>query len=114
VSGKDATDIAERAKALRGRRDTADGTGVEPRELLADVTEVMAGVERVRSAAILQRLVENWPNTYGTWGSQDFAGALRAFEVEIRTSGRVDGKSGQSWVSAADVKHAMEHPAITD
>jgi S-DNA-T family DNA segregation ATPase FtsK/SpoIIIE len=114
IAGKEATDLAERAKTIRGRRDTADGTEVEPRELLADVTEVMGGVERVRSAAILQRLIENWPDTYGTWGSQDFASALRAFDVEIRTSGRVDGKSGQSWVSAADVQHATEHPAITD
>ncbi|QUQ64571.1 hypothetical protein JJ691_22910 [Kutzneria sp. CA-103260] len=81
ISGKDAMDIADRAKTIRGRRDTADGTEVEPRDLLTDVTEAMVGVERVRSAAVLQQLIEKWPNTHDTWGSQDFAAALRTFDI---------------------------------
>ncbi|QUQ72548.1 cell division protein FtsK [Kutzneria sp. CA-103260] len=113
VSGKDATDLADRAKAIRGWRDTAYGTDTEARDFLGDVLAVMAGADRVKTVDILQRLKENWPAAYDGWSSQDFADTLKSIDVVIR-QGRVGGEGGQRYVAGDDVRHALEHPAITD
>jgi hypothetical protein len=93
--------------------DTPAPEPVAARDFLADVLAVMAGADRVKSVDILQRLKENWPAAYDEWSSQDFADALKPFGVEIK-QGRVNGEAGQRYVAGDDIRHAMEHPALTD
>jgi len=116
VNGVEAAEVIRRSVELRrkfGVQDTPAPEPVAARELLADAARVMEGVDRVKSADILQRLKEKWPDTYGKWGPQDLAAGLRVFEVEIQI-GRVNGEAGQRYVAGDDVRHAMEQQAITD
>ncbi|MBV8932756.1 MAG: ATP-binding protein [Kutzneria sp.] len=79
VDGQAATEIADRAKALRGRRTTptAGGLDQEPaRDLLADVDEVMAGEPRMRTEVIRQRLRELHPGSYEGMSARELAEAL--------------------------------------
>lgn len=109
VSGESASEIANRAKEARARVGRA--ISAEPelvRELLADMAEVMAGAEKMRSSEALQRLKEQWPDSYAAWSAQVFATALRdSHGVEIR-SGRVEGQAGQRYILEDDVLDAME------
>lgn len=116
VNGTEAADVVRRSVQLRrkhGMADTPSPKAAEVREVLADVTEVMEGMDRVKSTEVLQHLKEKWSSTYGTWGSQDLAAGLRTVGVEIR-QGRVGREEGQRYVSGDDVRHAMEHPAIPE
>jgi DNA segregation ATPase FtsK/SpoIIIE, S-DNA-T family len=115
VNGMEAAEVVRRSVELRRKHGAADSPEplLEHRELLADVVEVMAGANRMKSADVLQQLKQNLPDAYGAWGAQDLAAALRAEKVEIR-QGRLNGEAGQRYVSADDVQHAMEHPATPD
>lgn len=108
ISTKEAWALAARAKEIRVRAgrvfEAADLD--DSRDLLADLKHAMAGAEKVRSTTILQRLKEEWPDTYMPWSAQKFADALRPHGIEIR-SGRVDGAAGQRHVHEADVLAAM-------
>ena len=110
VDGRQAAEVAEQAKALRARagRVVDQGDPVAERVLLVDVAAVVVGEDRVRSAAVLQRLAEHWPETYSTWSAQQLADGLRRAGVEIRV-GRVDGRGGQRYIQTSDVHAAVKH-----
>ena len=83
------------------------------RDLLADVATVMAGTDRVRSAEVLRRLADRWPDAYGGWSAQRFAAELGDEHVSIRP-GRIDGQAGQRYVPAAVVAEVLERRAEQD
>lgn len=109
VDGDDATEIANRAVALRkrGRRGTrlhvVEDQGVDH---LAAVREALRGEPRVRTAVLLGRLIEADAALYEPWGFQELKAALDAEHVPIRKS------DGHSVVRADDVEAAVQHRAL--
>jgi S-DNA-T family DNA segregation ATPase FtsK/SpoIIIE len=114
VSTKDAyTVIARAMDTLRrtGRTTTDQPTAPEPiRDLLVDVSAVLDGDDRLRSADVLHQLRVRWESAYGTWSAQQFATALNDCGVEIKKRS-LDGQPGQRVVLAADVTAAFHAQA---
>ena len=70
VDGAAAAEIAERAKARRAAVTTRTGAEAPARNVIADVSTVMAGRDRVRSSDVLQALKERWQESYAAWSAQ--------------------------------------------
>jgi S-DNA-T family DNA segregation ATPase FtsK/SpoIIIE len=80
VSGEQAADIAERAKAVRSkvatRSEAEPGQRVDP---LADIAAALGDTARMRTDEVRQRLAEADPGTYRDWTASDLTQALDAF-----------------------------------
>ena len=66
IDDDEAEAVTDRAEALRNAV-TTTSRAVEPRDHLADVAEVLAGQERVRTPEIIHRLKNLDPAAYGDW-----------------------------------------------
>ncbi|MFC0439419.1 ATP-binding protein [Kutzneria buriramensis] len=84
IDGDGATEIADRAKQLRGRRHTSGSTepAAPARDLLADVDEAMKEETRVRTEVIRQRLAELCPDAYEGMTAKELSDALGIVGVE--------------------------------
>ncbi|MDX8146421.1 ATP-binding protein [Lentzea sp. BCCO 10_0061] len=78
IDGEAATEIADRAKALRSPVTTSTGETEPERDFLADLTAVMGTETRVRTEVIRQRLRELHPGTYEGMSAGDLTGRLTA------------------------------------
>jgi S-DNA-T family DNA segregation ATPase FtsK/SpoIIIE len=107
--------VTARAMALRAdaRPAIEAADAIARRDVLADVGEVMAGADRVRSAEVLRRLTGRWPDTYQGWSAQRFAAELTQAGVSIRL-GRVDGQAGQRYLAADDLFDVLDGRAEPD
>ena len=77
-----------RAKALRGRQVTNAADPVAPRDLLADLVEVMGAEPRERTEVIRQRLRELDPATYEGITAADLSTQLNQAGIEpYKTNG---------------------------
>ncbi|WP_199440745.1 ATP-binding protein [Umezawaea beigongshangensis] len=102
IDGDEATTIAERAKQQRGRRTTnqaADRT--PPRDLLADVEQVMGDEPKVRTEIARQRLAELHPATYEGMSATDFTERLADRHVEPYKS------NGYMTLRLTDIRRAI-------
>jgi S-DNA-T family DNA segregation ATPase FtsK/SpoIIIE len=90
ISGKDADEVAERAKALRkGVAMSAavdDGEQVDP---LADIAAVLGDEPRVRTQEVLHRLAELAHGRYREWAFADLTKVLDDASAAPRKSGGV-------------------------
>ncbi|GCD37970.1 cell division protein FtsK [Streptomyces chrestomyceticus JCM 4735] len=75
IDGDDAAEIADRAKALRNSVATTD-RAAEPRDHLADISEVLRGEERVRTPEVLHRLKNLDEPYYREWDGSRLRRAL--------------------------------------
>jgi S-DNA-T family DNA segregation ATPase FtsK/SpoIIIE len=82
VDGEEATEVADRAKAMRAPVTTDAGRVGPARDFLADLAQVMGGETRVRTEVIRQRLRELHPATYEGIAAGDLAAKLAAAGIE--------------------------------
>jgi S-DNA-T family DNA segregation ATPase FtsK/SpoIIIE len=101
IDGQDGTEIAERAKALRGALPTATAIDQPARDLLSDVGEVMREETRVRTEVIRQRLAELDARVYEGITAQELTEAVTAVGVRPYKS------DGLMTVRLADVRRAI-------
>ncbi|WP_269858728.1 FtsK/SpoIIIE domain-containing protein [Streptomyces sp. RPT161] len=103
ISGDDAKEIAERAKARRSGVETQGEVELaEEVDHLADVLAVLGSAERMKSDEVRQRLAERNPNVYRPWSASDLTQALKPFGAEPRKS------NGNQMISRARVVAAIE------
>ncbi|MEC4018865.1 FtsK/SpoIIIE domain-containing protein [Streptomyces sp. H27-D2] len=92
IDGKEAAQIADRAKAQRARVTTAgtaagdDGERLDP---LADIAAVLADESRMRTQEVLQLLAERNPGEYRSWKFGDLATVLDGAGAGAHKSGGV-------------------------
>ncbi|MFI0144372.1 FtsK/SpoIIIE domain-containing protein [Streptomyces globisporus] len=83
VSTDDAATVADRAKALRGTRETESGeTGAAPRDLLGDLLAVLRGKARMRTLDVLKGLSDLDAAAYGAWTLGGLTAALEGTGAE--------------------------------
>jgi S-DNA-T family DNA segregation ATPase FtsK/SpoIIIE len=87
ISGEDAAEIADRAKARRaGVTTLAQLQVVATVDPLADIAAVLGNAPRMRTQEVLQRLAEKKPTEYREWTNSDLKGFLEPLGAEPRKS----------------------------
>jgi S-DNA-T family DNA segregation ATPase FtsK/SpoIIIE len=110
VPQEDVHRVVARAMALLTQHGITapNAPALEPaRDFLADLHTVMRGQDRERTDIVRQRLIEDYPATYGGWSAIDLATALREAGIPIR-------KSGNKIITAQDIAAARTIDAAND
>jgi S-DNA-T family DNA segregation ATPase FtsK/SpoIIIE len=106
ISGEDAIEIADRAKARRSGVPTLTVVDrAAPVDALADIAAVLGGDARLRTQEVLQRLAQRNPGEYRTWTFADLRQVLEPLGAAPHKS------DGQMVVVRAKVESALAQRA---
>jgi S-DNA-T family DNA segregation ATPase FtsK/SpoIIIE len=91
VSGEDAAEVADRAKARRSAVNTLTSMDVaEPVDPCEDIAAVLGDTPRMPTQEVLQRLAERNPRHYREWTFTDLKRALKKIGAEpYKSDGRM-------------------------
>nr|MDQ3579817.1 FtsK/SpoIIIE domain-containing protein [Actinomycetota bacterium] len=102
IDGHAATDITDRARALRTPRNTRHSVDHDtPVDHLADIADAIGEEPRTRTPLVLARLIEANPATYESWTFTDLHAALAKHGVHAYKS------AGQKVIRADHVRTAL-------